>query len=283
MKVFTKRLSIRVLSILLLGVLSLGGLFLHNGVKATAAGTEEIAATDLWTTNANVTLGDDGVEISSDSQYEGEIKGVFSGDTTFKFNFPETHTDTDGDGKLDAYYGDFTFRVMDAENIDNYFEITYYAVFKADNYTALYVQYGKEVRMNNSNGNNWCNSKQNNKTTFVFAPSFLSNCGYTDANSGQNYSDRTGILSLAWTGDTLEVKANSARHADDAKMVTLAAFDGTYDASVANNGLVSGKTWGLPKLNFSNGYKISFTSNFTESGISDHGTDVVVKEIITGG
>ena len=171
MKVFTKRLCVKVVSVLLLGVLSLGGLFLHNDVRAAAAESDEIATTDLWTTNANVALGAGGVSISSNAQYEGEIKGVFKGDTTFKFNFPETLTDTDGDGKLDNYYGNFTFRVTDAEDSDNYFEITYYVVNKASNYTAVYVQYGKEVRMNNSNGTGWYNSKQNNKTSFIFAPS----------------------------------------------------------------------------------------------------------------
>ena len=151
MKVFTKRLSIKVLSILLLGVLSLGGLFLHNDVKATAAGTEEIATTDLWKVNANVTLENDGVRVSSASQYEGEVKGVFAGDTTLKFNFPETYTDADKDGKPDAFYGNFTFRIMDAEDSSNYFEVTYYIVNAAESYTAPYVQYQKEVRMNKKN------------------------------------------------------------------------------------------------------------------------------------
>ena len=283
MKVFTKRLSIKVLSILLLGVLSLGGLFLHNDVKATAAGTEEIAATDLLTSNANVTLASDGVRVSSASQYEGELKGVFVGDTTLKFNFPETHTDTDGDGKLDAYYGNFTFRVTDAENGENYFEITYYVVNKANNYTAVYVQYGKEVRMNNSNGNAWYNAKQNNKTSFIFAPSFLSNCGFVDTkNDNANYSNRTGVLSLVWTGDTLAVQANSASRADG-KMVTVAAFDGTYNSNVANNGFASGSAWGLPKMNFKNGYKLSFSSNFSETGVADNGSDVTIKEIVADG
>ena len=283
MKVFTKRLSVKVVSVLLLGVLSLGGLFLHNDVRAVAAGSDEIATTDLWTTNANVALGSDGVNISSNAQYEGEIKGVFKGDTTFKFNFPETLTDTDGDGKLDNYYGNFTFRVTDAEDSDNYFEITYYVVNKASNYTAVYVQYGKEVRMNNSNGTGWYNSKQNNKTSFIFAPSFLSSNAYLDKNNeNANYSDRTGILSLEWTGDTLAVKANSASRADG-KMVTVAAFDGTYDANLVNNGFVAQNAWGLPKLNISNGYKISFSSNFSETGVNDHGTDVLVKELTSDG
>lgn len=284
MKVITKRLSIKILSILLLGVLSLGGLFLHNNVKATAAGTDEIATTDLLTTNANVELKNGGMSISSNDQYEGELKGVFKGDATFKFNFPETYTDTDGDGKLDKYYGDFKFRVTDAMNADNYFEINYYVVNKANNYTALYVQYGSEVRMNNYNGNGWYNSKRINNTTFIFAPSFLSNCGFVDStNGGANYSDRTGILSLVWTGDVLAVQANTAAKADETLMRTIAAFDGTYDKNVDKNGFVSGQSWGLPKLNLSNGYKISFSSNFSEAGVEDHGTDVTLKEITTGG
>ena len=295
MKVFTKRLSIKILSILLIGVLSLGGLFLHNGVKAVAAGTEEIATTDLLKTNANVTS-NNGVLISSASQYEGEIKGVFTGDTTLKFNFPETYADTDGDGKPDAYYGAFTFRITDATDADNYFDVSYYVVNKTFCSTTPYVQYGEEVRMNNHNGSGWYNAKQNNKTTFRFAPSFLSYLAPTEKDGvvTEHDGNRVGILSLVWTEDKLAVQVNSAVDANEAKMVTIAEFDGTYDKNKENNGFKNSltaeekangveKSWGLPKLDLAGGYKISFSSNFTESGVEDHGSDVVVKEILTNG
>ena len=289
MKVFTKRLSIKVLSILLLGVLSLGGLFLHNDVKATAAGTEEIATTSLLTSNANVTLENDGVRVSSAAQYEGEIKGVFVGDTTLKFNFPETYADADEDGKPDAYYGEFTLRVTDAEDSDNYFEIKYYVVNKTLASTAVYVQYGNEIRMNNYNGNGWYNSKQVNKTTFRFAPSFLSYLSPTEKTVEDEVvkteydGNRVGILSLVWTDDKLAVQANSAVDASEAKMRTIAQFDGTYDTSKANNGFESQTSWGLPKMNIKNGYKLSFSSNFTEAGVADNGSDVTIKEIVADG
>lgn len=286
MKVFTKRLSIKVLSILLLGVLSLGGLFLHNDVKATAAGTEEIATTDLWKVNANVTLENDGVRVSSASQYEGEVKGVFAGDTTLKFNFPETYTDADKDGKPDAFYGNFTFRIIDAEDSSNYFEVTYYIVNTAESYTAPYVQYQKEVRMNNHTGAAWANSKQLNKQNFRFAPSFLSYAGYAKDKEGNMVpcdGSRVGVLSLVWTDGKLAVQANSAVDADVAKMRTIAEFDGTYDKNKVDNGFVNKESWGLPKLGFENGYKISYFSNFTATGVDDHATDVTVREIVTDG
>ena len=281
MKVCTKRLSIKILSILLIGVLSLGGLFLHNGVKAVAAGTEEIATTDLLKTNANVTS-NNGVLIASNSQYEGEIKGVFTGDTTLKFNFPETHAD--------AYYGDFTFRITDVTDADNYFEVKYYVVNAGAHYTAPYVQYGKEVRMNNHTGATWWNAKQTEKLNFKFAPSFLSYCGA----DGENDGNRVGILSLVWLDGNLAIQANTAVDANEEKMVTIAEFDGTYDKNKENNGFKGSLTaeekangvtrsWGLPKLDLAGGYKISFFSNFTVDGVEDHGSDVVVKEIITNG
>ena len=275
MKVFTKRLSIKVLSILLLGVLSLGGLFLHNDVKATAAGTEEIATTSLLTSNANVTLENDGVRVSSAAQYEGEIKGTFVGDTMLKFNFPETYTD--------AYYGEFTFRVTDVTNDDSYFEVKYYVVNTVEHYTTPCVQYQKEVRMNNYNANTWYNSKQTpNKTTFIFAPSFLSHCGVTE---GKQYDgNRVGILSLVWMDDKLAVQVNSAfDKTNEAKMVTIAEFDGTYDAQKENNGFKDQTSWGLPKLNLQEGYRISFSSNIAAGGVADGGSDVTIKEIITDG
>ncbi len=264
MKVCTKRLSIKILSILLIGMLSLGCLFLHNDVRATAAETNEVATSDLISTKATVELGSDGVRVSSISQYDGEIKGVFTGDTTLKFNFPETYTD--------AYYGDFTFRITDATDADNYFEVKYYVVNAGEHYTAPYVQYGKEIRMNNHTGATWWNAKQTNKLNFKFAPSFLSYCG----KEGENDGNRVGILSLVWLDGNLAVQANTAVDANEAKMVTIAAFDGTeiFESKVS---------WGLPKLDLAGGYKISFFSNLTVDGVEDHGSDVIVREIATNG
>lgn len=269
MKVLTKRLSIKVLAILLLGVLSLGGLFLHNGVKTAAAETiESVKATDLLDTTAKVTQDENGLCVSSDTPYEGTFDSTFMGDTTFKFTFPEEFKD--------AYYGDFTFRVTDAKDENNYFDITYYVTSRTSHYTGLYVKYEKELRMVFHTGRAWYNVKKENYVNSRVAPSFFSYCGPDGTMNG----DRVGILSLVWNDGVLSIQANSPNIGYVAtKMVTQAAFDGTYDTGAPNNGFVDQKAWGLPKLDFEDGYKISISSSFEYKDTTDKATDVCFKEI----
>ena len=277
MKVFTKRLSIKVLAILLLGVLSFGGLFLHNGVKTAAAETgadptQSVKVTDLLETTATVTQDENGLRLSSDTAYTGTFKGVFMGDTTLKFTFPETFDESKGSK---AYYGDFGIRITDATDPTNYFDIKYYVVNTTNHYTALYVQHKDELRMVLHSGSDWYNTQQVNKMNYRVSPSFLSYCGTT----GQYAGDRMGILSLIWEDDVLSVQANSPTQAVATNMITQAKFDGTYNEKLAANGFVNRKTWGLPKLNFANGYTISISSSFEHSATTDQGTDVCFSEI----
>ena len=269
MKVITKRLGIKVLAVLLLGVLSLGGLFLHNSGNVTVAAdsTESVNVTDLLETTGTLTQDSNGLRISSDVAYTAKFKGVFTGDTTFKFTFPETFKD--------AYYGDFKFRIADATDESNYFDINYYVVHNANRYTALYTQYKDEVRQVHHAGSAWLNEQQHNKMNYRVSPSFLSYCGPT----GQYHGDRLGILSLTWDKDILTVSANSPTQESAVKMLKMASFDGTYDPEKPSNGFESGKTWGLPKLNFENGYTITISSSFENKATTDQATDVLFNEI----
>ena len=293
MKVCTKRLSIRILSILLLGELSLGGLFLHNGVKATAAETEEIATTNLLTTTASVES-ENGLCVSSNSAYEGEIAGVFKGDTSLKFKFPEVFADLNDDKMPDTFYGDFKFTITDATDDSNCFDVVYYnSAFMSGStpyyYTCVYVQYGNETRTTSNNSDtDWTTAKKYSDARSSFGPFLLSYGG--NELGGKNlstYYEKDGLLDLVWTDGVLSVKATGCDN--NWTQRTIAAFDGT-------RAFEKGVSWGLPKMDFENGYKISFSSNVTLANaydadtnklqaatVTDKGTDVCFKAIVSNG
>lgn len=231
-----------------------------------------------------------GLRISSNEPYKATFKTVFDGNMEIKFRFPETYTD--------ALYGDFTFRFTDATDDSNYFDITYYVV-KEDAErplfsTAPYVQWGDEIRMStHKTSYEWTNVKVSNKDNYQFAPAFLTKASVADR------SDRMGILSLEWVGDILTVSSNTTGNGETSytasNMIPIAAFDGTYDTSKPNNGLIGKQTTdpgdrniiledragGLPTMNFENGYTVTVSSSFEDARTTDRATDVFFASIIS--
>ena len=226
----------------------------------TAGEWSTIQTTNFVHTAASVTQSEAGLRISSENAYKATFKGIFTGDTKLKFKFPETYDEDSG------FYGDFTFRITDAQDDNNYFDIKYYvASGDTDLYTGVYVQYGDEVRQCHQDGTAWYSQIQKNTDTVAYAPSFLS-------KNSATYGSREGILSFAWADDVLAVQANTGVDSDATLMRTIAAFDGT-------DSFVDQESWGLPKINFENGYTISVSSSFNEENITDHASDVLFSSI----
>jgi hypothetical protein len=73
----------------------------------------------------------------------------------------------------------------------------------------------------------------------------------------------------------LQVQVNSCGTGDATAVRTIAAFDGT-------SAFVAKGDWGLPKLNFANGYVISVSSSFTNANTTDKATDVLFTSIQNG-
>lgn len=239
-----------------------------------ALAEETVQTTDFVhaTPTATVTQDENGLRISSDDTYKAMFKTVFDGNMKLTFKFPEAYDENSG------FYGDFTFRIADATNESNYFDITYYVVHETQFVTGVYVQYQDELRMTNHNtAGQWYNTKQTNKTSYQFAPCFLTK-NRNDANN-----DRAGILSLVWVGDVLTVNANTAALSKETTLIPIASFDGTYDSTATNNGFVgtNREVCGLPKMNFENGYTVSVSSSFYNEGTQDNGTDVLFTSIIS--
>ena len=218
------------------------------GFSFTAQDWTTIETTDFVHTPASVKQSKNGLRISSDNAYTATLKSIFTGNVQVDFKFPETY--------VDDYYGDFTFRITDAKNDSNYFDIKYYVSNSRKNYTGVYVQYGDNVRVAHSNGLAWYDVIPVTTEAIAYAPSFLSYCGGT----GEHEGGRMGTLSLVWDNDVLSVLANTSLDSDESIMRVIAKFDGTN--VFANNGT----SFGLPKLNFANGYTISVSS---ASGATD--------------
>ncbi|MBQ4053168.1 MAG: hypothetical protein IJD33_02390, partial [Clostridia bacterium] len=243
---------------------------LHTVQYTTEAGSvaafsfkakEMIAAKDFIYTSASVSQDSNGLRISSDESYNATLKGVFKGDTTLKFRFPETYTDW--------YAGDFVVRVTDATNESNYFDVKYAPSDAAYHYTGAHVYYGNETRTSNTS-TSWANTKKGGWYPLVL-PTFRSSY-----NKAENTEE--GSLAFTWTNDVLSVQVSGVT----GNVRTIAAFDGTYDTSKENNGFVSGTSWGLPKLNFANGYVISVSSSFTNANTTDKATDVLFTSVQNG-
>ncbi len=218
------------------------------------------------------------LRISSDVPYSATFKTVFKGNTEFRFAFPEAYDSTVGS------FGDFKFRVTDAADDTEFFDIVYQ---KSSSGTTMYVEWNGHTLQtyataataaDYASANYYYDLIQTSGSANV-APAFMAH------DSSYTYGSREGKLSLLWTGDVLRVTTNSTSKQDAKDSITavVAKFDGTYDETATNNGFVSKTSWGLPKMTFENGYTISFSSDFNKTGVEDKGTDVSFSKITTGG
>ena len=251
--------------------------------KTNVANADGAQTTDYVYTTANVTQDTTGLTISSNEAYSAMFKGVFTGDTTLKFRFPETYDSTLG------FYGNFNIRIADATNDTNYFDIEYYVENASKFCTTPCVKWQDQARTtsHHTSGAGWYNSQITGKQNHCFAPCFLSKTANADRGT------RMGILQLKWIDldttdtdtakDVLTVSANSAGVSSATDMVRISAFDGTYDTTASKQGFVEKSKWGLPKISFTNGYTITVSSDFTKTGVEDHATDVLLSSLETNG
>ncbi len=222
------------------------------------------------------------LRISSDEAYSATFKTIFTGDTTFRFAFPDDRAEG-----VTATYGDFKFHITDATDDKEFFDIVYK---KTPNGTTMYVEWnGHTVQTYAASANavdyvgvyyyDQIGSDNSKKESANVAPAFMGH------DPSHTYDTREGKLSLLWTGDVLRVTTNSTKPQDskDSMTAVVAKFDGTYDENATNNGFVEKTSWGLPKMSFENGYTISFSSEFTNANTTDRGTDVSFSQITTGG
>ena len=220
------------------------------------------------------------LRISSDEAYSATFKQVFSGDTELRFAFPDDRAEG-----VTAIYGDFKFRITDAMDDTEFFDIVYQ---KTANGTTMYVQWNGHTLQTlaaNANATNYSSATYYYDSIQTSVSANVAPAFFATVDEAQSYGTREGKLSLLWTDDVLCVTTNSTskQDASDSMTAIVAKFDGTYDETATKNGFVSKTSWGLPKMTFENGYTISFSSDFTNANTTDRGTDVSFSKITTGG
>ena len=228
-------------------------------VQATALIASQDAVVRMGSA-ASDSMEQDGVLVEADGAYSGSINGIFTGDTTLTFGF-----------QADEPYNNssnFIIRISDVTDPSNEFIVKYRTVWTWDGGGETGVLVGYDV-----NGDGSIAEPEMRSSKYDSPSTWYGNEGdiwgelvLTAPAFSNYYGDKSGNLQLHWDGDVLQVLA---QHHVNKGMRVIAAFDGT-------DNFVSGTSWGLPKIQFPQGYRIEFEA-------WDPGPDVYFSSVTTGG
>lgn len=218
-------------------------------------------ASAVSVTGATVTAGVDssgsvthkGVLVASDNNataFSGNINGIFTGNSTIQFMSP---------GKLNGnktLMGDVTLTITDANDPDNYFDI----IFRPNGdgwFIGKAVTYKGQLRMKHS----WLDNIYDTWQKY-------------DSYSGWFGGDdcKPFIVRLNWDGDVLEVYNYDN---NQNREYAICRFDGTSAIDTSKTPL----EFGMPKLTFKNGYKISFKSEVYSGRV----TPILFESVVNNG
>lgn len=257
-----------------------------NGAKKAFVTPEQLIVSDSGTsvTAGKTTEGlfpQTGLTVEGGTGYDAAFCGVFKGTTRFEFAFLgqdpnswDAENDADGwkqNGESNTVgRGSFRFRITDAQNESEYFDIVYEN--ESDWFMEAYVLYKGKVIL--SNGNYIYDSRPVAGQQGLHEGAFA----MTYRLAGRERRD-TMFFEIGWTGlkeDVLTVSVNT--YYDE--YVSLARFDGT---SAMQPDITKGMlAFGLPKLNgmLEHGYTVSFSSDYESAYDSaNDGTDICFKKI----
>lgn len=271
---------------------SAGAMLYKGSVKAEEG---KILTTDLIATNAESEVAtENGLVVNSTSAYQGEFKGVFQKgkNVSLKFAFD---TATANPNFANENGNSFIIRVADVTDARNFFDVVWTPSEKKATTTngerrrsAVYVKWGDEIRSaKHDNANRIYNViDASNQRAYPYITTDSE--GYENESKGLKNA-HPGKLTLSWNGDALSVAVNAYTNTNEATRVR-AVFDGTYDATATDNGFVCNSSapknnqWGLPYLDFSSGYTLSFMSAFKLSSgtVEYNSVGAVFKELTYG-
>ena len=194
-----------------------------------------------------------GVLVASDNNataFSGNINGIFTGNSTIQFMSP---------GKLNGgktLMGDVTLTITDANDPDNYFDI----IFRPNGdgwFIGKAVTYKGQLRMKHS----WLDNIYDTWQKY-------------DSYSGWFGGDdcKPFIVRLNWDGDVLEVYNYDN---NQNREYAICRFDGTSAIDTSKTPL----EFGMPKLTFKNGYKISFKSEVYSGRV----TPILFESVVNNG
>lgn len=216
-----------------------------------------------------------GLLIRAKETFSGRFNGLFVGDFSLTFGFRKDEP---------LAYRRFTFTFSSASQSET-FSVVYETAGagKANEHTGAYLTYDGQIRSSrywNSNEKNWFDTKDT--MSFLASPCFSAHRSEQWGNVARNY----GTLSLVWEEDVLGVYVTDRHDPDFSAPRLIAAFDGTEHFS-------ADESWGLPKIDFSRGYTVSFkaedirnefegSEDYELYSISDFAPDAYFSSVSTG-
>ena len=241
----------------------------------TAADGATVTAGKL-NTGANEGDGYDvtGLTVEGGAGYSATLNGVFKDDV--KLDFALLSKDTSGNAKGK---GHFTFTVTSASDPNDHFEI--HIVPSTWDRTTVYVKYKNEYRMATDA------SKFYHAQALSELPDLAGNNGYTWVKTylaGADSENQDSYIRLKSEEGVLSVVAVSAQSNNE---YTIAKFDGQTDkGDVSQVTDVNKEVYAnccLPKLEWKNGYIISFGSDYEDtSAPENNGTDICLTSLTVG-
>ena len=211
-----------------------------------------------------------------DDSYTGTFNAVFEGNMELSFGFCR------GDP---AAYRRFTLTVTSAENSEKSFSVVYEST--AENWTGeesgrgrsgVYVVCGDQIRTTRYWGVDDVEAWQNNDNfdaDDALASPMFGGAGEKESEFGEQH----GTLLLSWTTDNvLEIYVSERFLTYSPRLI--AAFDGS-DAGLGFDPEVG--LWGLPRMEISEGYTISFRSEVFGGNVTEpNAPDVYFMQFVTG-
>lgn len=210
-----------------------------------------------------------GILAESDVPYAGAFNSIFTGDLEITFGFQEDEP---------VSYRRFTFTFASASQPEKSFSVVYEASWtdpaQATGQSGVYVRCGSEVRTTRywqtaDREEAWQSNADLDVGNALASPMF----------SGFGFGEQYGRLSLSWGSDgVLEVSVTEYSDPDGRSPRVIAAFDG----STATGFDPAAGTWGLPLMDISGGYILSFTAEDMRGNGTDGAPDVYFSSIEAG-
>ena len=260
-----KRCKVLIVAIMIAAIAVSGGITTLGSANADETSSAILDTAGYVTVNgATVTAGADssgtvthkGLLVATENNataYSGNINGIFKGNSSFTYSFPGV-LNTDGS----SLSGKVTLRISDVSDENNYFDIVYY---RGGWYGHAVVKYGDQYR-----GTRYYGTASDGDGLWIYDIATTEDETLYYHYFGQNNAT-SNAMSLEWDDNgILKVLHTTFRGGKR----ELARFDGTVGNGNLNTYIKDEAEvrYGLPKISFTNGYKVSFISEVSGGRVS---------------
>ncbi len=260
-----KRCKVLIVAIMIAAIAVSGGIATFGSANADETSSAILDTARYVTADgATVTAGADssgtvthkGILVASENDataYSGNINGIFKGNSTFTYSFTGALS---SNGSSNS--GKVTLRISDISDENNYFDIVYY---KGSWYGHAVVKYGDIIR-----GARYYGNTSNASGLYIYDSAVTGEETLYYHWFGQNNAT-SNVMSLEWDDNGVLKVLHTTFRGDKRE---LARFDGTEgNGNLKTNIKDEAEVrYGLPKISFTNGYKVSFISEVSGGRVS---------------